>query len=250
MNQSPNPSSAVVEIDLLQLIEAIWKRIWIVIAATLLCGLLAFVTAKFIITPTYQSSARMYVNNTTERTSNTITSAEITAAKNLLDVYIVILNSESTLDAVIEEANLPYTTRYLAGMISAKAVSSTEVFEITATSTDPAEAKLIVDTMLDILPDRIAEIVEGSSAKVVSEAKLPTHKAAPSVKRYTLIGLLLGLVVSCGVIVVLEMLDTTVHESSYLTETYKLPVLAIVPDMRRKKKHSGYYGDYYYRKEA
>ncbi|MBR5680835.1 MAG: hypothetical protein IKX19_09300, partial [Clostridia bacterium] len=51
MNQSPNSSSAVVEIDLLQLIEAIWKRIWIVIAATLVCGLLAFITAKFIITP-------------------------------------------------------------------------------------------------------------------------------------------------------------------------------------------------------
>lgn len=249
MNQSPNPSSAVVEIDLLQLIEAIWKRIWIVLAATLICGLLAFVTARFIITPTYRSSARMYVNNATERTSNAITSAEITAAKNLLDVYIVILNSESTLDAVIEEANLPYTTRYLAGMVSAKAVSSTEVFEITATSTDPAEAKLIVDTMIDILPDRIAEIVEGSSAKVVSEAKLPTQKAAPNVSKYTLVGLLLGFVASCGVIVVLEMLDTTVHDSTYLTETYDIPVLAVVPDMTKKKKRSGYYGDYY-RKEA
>ena len=249
MNQSPNPSSAVVEIDLLQLIEAIWKRIWIVLAATLICGLLAFVTARFIITPTYRSSARMYVNNATERTSNAITSAEITAAKNLLDVYIVILNSESTLDAVIEEANLPYTTRYLEGMISAKAVSSTEVFEITATSTNPAEAKLIVDTMIDILPDRIAEIVEGSSAKVVSEAKLPTQKAAPNVSKYTLVGLILGFVASCGVIVVLEMLDTTVHDSTYLTETYDIPVLAVVPDMTKKKKHSGYYGDYY-RKEA
>ncbi len=249
MNQSPNPSSAVVEIDLLQLIEAIWKRIWIVLAATLICGLLAFVTAKFIITPTYRSSARMYVNNATERKSDAITSAEITAAKNLLDVYIVILNSESTLDAVIEEANLPYTTRYLEGMISAKAVSSTEVFEITATSTDPAEAKLIVDTMVDILPDRIAEIVEGSSAKVVSAAKLPTHKAAPSVSKYTLIGLALGFVLSCAVIVILEMLDTTVHDSTYLTETYDIPVLAVVPDMTKKKKHSGYYGDYY-RKEA
>lgn len=248
MNQSPNPSSAEMEIDLLKLLGAIWKRIWIVLAATLVCGLIAFVTARFIITPTYQSSARMYVNNATERTSNAITSAEITAAKNLLDVYIVILNSESTLDAVIEKANLPYTTRYLAGMVSAKAVSSTEVFEITATSTDPAEAKLIVDTMVDILPDRIAEIVEGSSAKLVSEAKLPTEKAAPSVAKYTAIGLLLGLVASCGVIVVLELLDTTVHDSAYLTETYQIPVLAVVPDMR-KKKRNGYYGDYY-RKEA
>lgn len=243
MNQSNAPAREEMEIDLLQLLGAIWKRIWIVIAATLVCGLIGFIAARFLITPTYKSSARMYVNNSTERSSSAITSAEITAAKSLLDVYIVIMNSESTLDAVVNKAGLPYSARYLAGMVSASAVSSTEVFEITATSTDPAEAKLIVDTLVDILPDRIAEIVEGSSAKVVSAAKLPTEKAAPSVRRYTLIALLVGFAVSCAVIVFLEVLDSTVHDANYLTETYGLPVLASVPDMR-KKKRNGYYGNY------
>ena len=204
MNQSPNPSSAVVEIDLLQLIEAIWKRIWIVLAATLICGLLAFVTAKFIITPTYRSSARMYVNNATERS----------------------FRNEKTHMNVSGQ------------------------FDSVKTASKHASAMSYIKTcVIDILPDRIAEIVEGSSAKVVSEAKLPTQKAAPNVSKYTLVGLLLGFVASCGVIVVLEMLDTTVHDSTYLTETYDIPVLAVVPDMTKKKKHSGYYGDYY-RKEA
>ena len=244
MNQSNTvPSSGEMEIDLLQLLGTIWKHIWIVLAATLVCGLIGFCTARFFIAPTYKSSARMYVNNTTERTSGAITSAEITAAKNLLDVYIVILKSESTLDAVIKEADLPYSTSRLGKMISASAVSNTEVFEISATSTDPEEAKRIVDTVIDILPDRIAEIVEGSSAKVVSDAKLPTVKAGPNVSRITLVCLILGFLASCGVFVVLELLDTTVHDTAYLTSTYDLPILAVVPDMKMKRR-GGYYGDY------
>lgn len=52
-------------------------------------------------------------------------------------------------------------------MVTAASVDSTEVFRITASSSDPAEAKLIVDTIVDILPNRIADIVDGSSVSVV-----------------------------------------------------------------------------------
>ena len=243
MNQSNSESSSGVEIDVRQVFAAIRKHLWIVAAVTLACALFGFISARFFIAPTYRSSARMYVNNNTERTSGAITSAEITAAKNLLDVYIVILNSESTLDAVLREADLPYTTQQLGKMVSAHAVSNTEVFEITATSRDPAEARQIVDTIINILPDRISEIVEGSSAKVVSEAKLPTDKSAPNVSRVTLISAITGVVISSLAIVVLELLDNTVHDSAYLGNTYDLPVLAVVPDMHGRK-HGGYYGEY------
>ena len=40
-------------------------------------------------------------------------------------------------------------------MIEAKAVNGTEIFEVTVTSEDPAEAERIANTVVDILPDKI-----------------------------------------------------------------------------------------------
>ena len=52
-----------IEIDLLALARAVWKRVWLVIAAVLVCGAAAFSYAKFLITPLYEAKALMYVNN-------------------------------------------------------------------------------------------------------------------------------------------------------------------------------------------
>ena len=57
-------------------------------------------------------------------------------------------------------------------------------------------------------------------------------------------GLLCGLFVSCGIIVLLELLDEQIHGESYLLQTYKLPVLAAVPDMLAPQS-GGSYGSYY-----
>ena len=54
---------------------------------------------------------------------------------------------------------------------------------------------MIVDTIVKILPDRIADIVDGSSVRVVDHAVLPTQRSSPSYTKYTLIGLILGFVV-------------------------------------------------------
>ena len=241
MNQTGHDGE--LEIDLLALLRLFWQKIWIVLIAAAACGLIAFAAARFFIPPTYVSSAQIYVNNAKERTSDSVSTAEINAAKYLLEVYLVILRAPSTLDEVIEKADLPYTTRELSSMIKAEAVSNTEVFQVSVTSRDPEDARLIVETILEVLPDRIAEIVEGSSARIVSGARRPA-RSGPNVSRYAMIGLLVGLVGSMGVLTVLFLLDTTVHSSEYLTETYDIPILAVVPDMRAKSR-KGYDRNYY-----
>lgn len=232
-----------IEIDLLHLIKVLWQKAWIIALSLILCGVIAFSYAFFFVTPQYQAKAMMYVNNSSfsvGSTSFSISSSELSAAKTLLDIYVVILNSRTTLEAVISEAGLDYTYKELGEMVSAGAVNGTEVFEIVATSSDPAEAEVIVDTITDILPDRISEIVDGSSVRIVDTAILPTERSSPSYSRFAVIGMLLGFVASCGVIIVLDLLDNTLRDEDYLMEKYQLPVLAAVPDMNNTKKNEAY----------
>jgi len=53
----------VQEIDLLKLLKVLWSRVWLIVAAAFLGGVAFFVYTFFFITPQYQSSALLYVNN-------------------------------------------------------------------------------------------------------------------------------------------------------------------------------------------
>lgn len=236
----------VIEIDLLAIARAIWKKIWFVIAMVTIGTIVMFSYAKFLIVPLYESKAMMYVNNSSLSLGNTsfsISSGELSAAQSLVETYIVILKSRLTLNAVIEKADLPYTYEELKNMITASAVNSTEVFEIVVTDKDPVEAELIANTIAEILPQKIAGIVEGSSVKIVDYAVVPAYPVSPSVTKYTAIGFLMGGVISVGIIVVMELFNKSIRDEDYLLQTYDLPILAVVPVMGQTEKgHHSYQG--------
>lgn len=233
-----------VEIDLLALARALWHRAWAIILAMLIGGAAMFSYAAFLVTPLYQAKALMYVNSSSLSVGNTklsISQAELSAAQSLVDTYIVILNSRTTLNDVIKEAEVPYTYEELSSMISAEAVNATEVFEVVVTDANPQEAEKIANAIADILPNKIAAIVEGSSARIVDYAVVPSQKSSPNITKLTAMGLLLGFVLSAGAIIVLELMDETIHDEDYLIQNFDLPVLAAIPDMMNSGKDKGYY---------
>ncbi len=232
-NKKPEVEEGEVQIDLLRLVGALWHRAWIIALAAILFGGAAFVWAKFMITPLYETSALVYVNNSAVSTDSTtsITPNELTAAKSLVETYIVILQAESTMEELASVADLDRDPEELSKMITASAVNETEIFKITATSPDPEEAALIIDTLTGILPNRISSVVDGSSVRIVDNSGVADEKVYPNVTRYTLIGFLLGFLLACAFVVVMELLDDVIHGEEFLSQNYDAPVLAVVPDL-------------------
>jgi len=248
MNDQPKNDITTVdttEIDLLALLKLLLSKVWIIFISMVLCGVIAYTGSIFAIAPKYTATAMMYVNNNSISVGAgtfTFSSSQLSAAKSLLDVYVIILRSRTTLEEAIEEADLPYTYTQLREIVSAGSVSGTEIFSITATCTNPDDAVLIVNTLVDILPDRISDIVDGSSVRVVDEAIRPMARSSPSYTRYGLFGILLGAVASCGIIVIQDLLNTTVRDEEYLKQRYNIPILAVVPDVGDGTSRSyGYY---------
>lgn len=243
------------EIDLLHTAKVLWQKAWIIAISVVLLGAMFFAYSVFFITPQYKAKAMMYVNNSSislGSTSVSISSGQLTAARSLLDTYIVILKTRTTFERVIEESGVNRTYDQLMSMVSAEPVNETDVFSITAVSSDPAEAELIVDTIVDILPERISDIVDGSSVRIVDHAIMPTARSSPNHTRNAMIGMILGFLVSVAVIIILDLMDSSVRDEEYLTQKYDIPVLAVIPDSYASKKSSygkqyrryGYYGQY------
>lgn len=234
------------EIDVMQIFQALWHRLWVIILSAILGGAILFSYATFLITPKYEAQAMMYVNNSSISvggTSFSISNAELTAAQSLVDTYIIILNSRATLNAVISKADLDYSYKELKEMLSAESVNNTEVFSITITSEDPQEAELIANTIVDVLPGKISDVVDGSSVRTVDFAVVPSEKASPNITMFTAIGILIGVAASCMLLIIKLLGDTLIHNEDYLTDTYELPVLCVVPNLYDGGK-SDYYSSY------
>ncbi len=222
------------ETNYMQLLRFLLQKVWVIILAAVIGAATSFSIAAFLIPPKYEAQALMYVNNSSfsvGSTSFSISNAELSAAQSLVDTYIVILTSRPTLEEVIADTKVEYTCDELESMISAKAVNNTEVFSITITSEDPKEAALIANSIVEILPGRIADIVDGSSVRTVEWAIVSSEKSSPNITSCTAIGLLLGIVASVMVLIIMMASDTLIHNEDYLTETYDLPVLAVIPDL-------------------
>ncbi len=231
-------------IDLMRLLRALWHNAVIIVLATVLGGLLVLSWTLFFVTPQYQASARMYVNNSMSVGSVSISASDLTASQNLVDTYMVIMTSRITLNEVIAESGVSYTTNELKDMISSSAVNDTEIFEIIVTDPDPEEAELIANTITRVLPDQIDSIIEGSSARIVDTAIVPSSPVSPSIVRNTVIGAVIGFVIACICIIIAELVNDRINTEDDLSQVTKLPVLAVIPDLVSSRS-SGYgYGGY------
>ena len=225
----------IVEIDLFRLLGAMWHRAWVIVLACVICAAAAFSYARFMIKPLYQSSVLLYVNGKSISVSGasiSVSSGDLQLAKSLVSTYLVILETKSTLNDVIEKADLNYSYGQLKGMISAGAVNDTEVFQVTVTSASPTEAALIANTIAEVLPEKVTEIIDNTSVRVVDYADPPTSKSSPNITRYAFIGLLVGLLLSSAVIILIELQDDKIHDESFLLQTFEdIPLLAAIPDL-------------------
>ena len=240
-------------IDLLELAKALWKNILIIALVAVLFGSAAFGYTAFLVSPQYQATASLYVNNSSfslGATNFSISTADLSASNSLVSVYLYILKSRTTMEDVIKEADLTYTPEQVSAMVSAKGINSTGAFEVTVTSANPAEAELIANTIAKILPDRISEIVDGSSVRIVDYAIIPSHRSGPSMVKNTAMGILAGGFLAAALVVVRFLMDdrsrVMIKSSDELRELYPdIPVLAMIPDMRMSEKKNGYYSSYY-----
>ena len=244
MNRDTN--NDFIEIDVLRLLRALWHRAWIIVLVALLFGSVSYYNAKKSYVPMYRATALLYVNSGSLSVGSTsISLSEMSTSANLVSRYMIVMKSRTTLNQVIARAGLSYSYGSLSGMITASQVENTEFFNITATSRDPEEAALIANTMAEVLPARVEDIMEGSTVKVVDYAVVPFGSTGANTTSKAARGMMIGFVLASAVIILLELFDEQIKDENYLIQTYNLPMLAAIPDLASSGKGKKYYKSYY-----
>lgn len=235
-----------IELDLREVFAALLKRIWLIIISTVLAASLAFGYTAMFVTPQYQATVSMYVNNKSNvnAATNGISSSDLAVALRLVTTYVNIIRSDAVLEKaaekIVEDTQVVYTAAQLRGMLSATSVDETEMFKFNISNPDPQMAATIANAIAEIAPGEIANIIEGSSAKIIDRAKVPANFYTPNYLKNAVLGAAIGFGLAVLAIVLQVLLDGRIKSEEDLAKISDVPVLGSIPDLAVESKSSYY----------
>lgn len=216
-----------IEIDLMQVLLALKRRIWMIAAVAVICGGIAGAYSKFVITPQYRSTAMVYILSK----ETTLTSlADLQIGSQLTKDYMVIVTSRPVLEDVIRQMDMPLTYEQLRGKISIDNPQDTRILSITVQDADPWQAKELADTIAQTSSEYIGDIMEMIPPKIIEQGVVPVRQSSPNNKRNTLLGAMAGIALVCGITVLEVILNDTVRNEEDVEKYLGLTVLASVPE--------------------
>ena len=221
-----------IEFDVFALLRLLWRKKAIIIIVAIIFGAAGFLATKFLISPTYTSSTKIYV--VAQQASDAkITTQDLVAGDYLVKDYSEIIKSTSVLNEVIAEENLSMTSSDLARKISVTIPTNTRIVTISVVDADPKNAVRLADAIRQVAAEKIIEITKVSDVTTMEEAVEPLGPSGPNVMRNTILTFAMGALVSIVLVFVFELLNDQVRKPEDIEEAMKLPLLAVVPDITK-----------------
>ena len=221
-----NEMNDEIEIDLREVFFVLLGKIWIIVLATALgLGLAAFYTTAFM-NPIYSSTSMLYVMTK----STSITSlTDLQVGSSLTQDYQVFITSRPVVDKVIKDLELDMDYEQFVGTVSVENPTNTRFIYITVNNHDPYMAKTIVDKLTNVSAERMGTIMETEKPNVADYGNVPEHPTSPSLTKNAIIGGLLGLILSVGIIMVLYLMNDSIHTTEDVEKYLGINTLGLIP---------------------
>lgn len=175
----------------------IFRRRWILILVSTLCGVIAAGIVTSASTPRYDAEAALFVRADSQASSSFENSQFVLQR---VKSYPDLVYSPQVLNPVLEELDSSMTLSELSEQVSASNPAETVYVNVTATAETPEEAATIANAVAQNLRDVIRQLEGGDTARnaaveafVTVPAVAPEEASAPNTVLNLAIGLLAGL---------------------------------------------------------
>ena len=233
------------ELDLKELFNIFWHKKIEILLIVLIFGVIGVIYTMGFVTPMYSASTTLVLassgknENLPDTGITTSTATEVTVNSKLVSTYSELVKSKNILRQVISNLNMKIEEDTLRKNITVSSVKDTELIQITVKNEKPSYASQIANEIAKVFTEKVKEIYKIENVQIVDEAEVPNEPSNINHKKDVAIFALIGLVVSIGYVLLLNMLDTTVKTPEDIEEGLKLPVLAVIPiyetDIQKKK---------------
>lgn len=150
------PSETMEEgLDLREYLALLWQWAWLIALAALVAGVAAYFFSSYM-TPYYQASTTMLVNQAPA--TQTTDYSSVMTSERLTSTYSKMISTEPVLTEVTQRLGLSLSIDDLRNMITVKAVTDTQLIQVSVESTDPSAAAAIANVVVMVFSDYVQNI--------------------------------------------------------------------------------------------
>lgn len=220
---------------------AMAKKVFIIVI--MIVAIVAGLFYSYIlVVPKYKSRTTLLLAQINEEkmNQNTVKQSEITdlsMTSILLEPYISLIESNKVVKKVIDNLNVDMTEDELKNMLTVSE-ENTAMLSITVVSENAEFAAKVANEIANVFMEESHEIFNITNVNIIDVAEVEENPYNVNHIKDLVIFMLLGAFVSCGLILLIYMLDTTIKEEEDIEQELKLPVLGVIPAYTRKLEES------------
>jgi len=224
-----------IEIDVLQMLKALWKRKLVIVLVAIVTGAIAFAYSSFVIKPEFTSTTRIYVINRNQGDKPGLTNQDLQAGSYLVKDYREIILSQDVLEKVVADQNLNIDAKTLARKVRVTVPTDTRIVSISVRDIKPEEASRLANSLREIAAQKIISVTRVSDVTTLEEARPATSPSSPNIRRNTLMGVGAGAGVVIVLVILVELLDDRVKRPEDIEDVMKISLLGVIPDLDKLK---------------
>lgn len=222
------------EIDLKELFSLFWSKRIIIVLITLILMFIGIIYTYFFITPEYTATTNLILVQASSNSQNGqsgITSADLTINSKLVSTYSELIKKNTILDQVASNLNIEQSEiRKIKNKISVSSAKDTEIIEINVKNENAEYATKIANEIAKVFCEKIVEIYNISNTYLLDRAEVPTNPSNINHIKDIIIFTFIGIVISAGYILLINMLDNTIKTEEDIEKITGLTVLASIPN--------------------
>lgn len=217
-------------ISLSEIFEAVKKRWIMIVSITLAAALISGLVSFFVIDPVYETSTKLFIGKE-ENDETAYNNNDIQMYQKLLQTYAQAIKTRDLVGRAINDLHYDLEEDDVIRSLTVTPVADTQILEIKYKSKNPEEAKEILKGITREFITTSKELVPNGNVKILEEVQLPEDPVSPNKTMNIAIAFLLGLMVSVGLVFLLEYLDNTYKNKEQLEKDLDIPVLGSIPDL-------------------
>lgn len=229
-------------ISLIEIINLLKKRFFLIIGMTLLGASCAFIFSFYFITPTYTANNQLLVNPIKSDEQAASQFNDLQTDIQMISTYKDILKGPVILNEVQKRLNTSLTTQEIAGKITVETQPNSKVFSIKIIDSDAKRAAKLANLISEVFQEKIGELMRIDNVHSISSAEVNPYPVSPNKMLNTLIGAVVGFMLGVGCSFLLEFLNLRVRDETYLVNHLALTNLGTISLMsdEEMEQHSIY----------
>ncbi|MDC7953526.1 YveK family protein [Liquorilactobacillus mali] len=224
-------------IDLRRLFVLLKKNYLGIILWGIVGAIVAFIVSFIFMTPQYSASIDLLVNQKADNESlqYNVQQADLQAINTYKDVIQRPVILKPVVKELRQKDNYSGSVSSLAKSVTISNETNSQVLTVTVTDTNAYTAADLANSIGKVFSQKIKKMMKVDNVTIVTEATANTTPVSPNKKLNLLIGVVVGLLIGVAIVVIKDLLDTTVRDEKFLTEEIGLTSLGAISHIQGRK---------------